>query len=163
MADRPLHASGHEHTTATRPRTATPAAPPAPPASPVATAVGRQIGRTRNPWGVFLLNFITFGIYGLYWYYKVNAEVRDYDPEIRVDPIMSLLAITVGWVIIVPAIVSWVNTAGRIARAQRKAGSSHRCSGWGILLLSFAGVYYQSHLNKVWDMHGNPPAGTPVA
>src|SRR5205823_9643232 len=64
MADRPLHASGHEHTTATRPRTAAPAAPAAPPAPTVTTAVGRQIGRARNPGGGFLPNFVRFGSYG---------------------------------------------------------------------------------------------------
>jgi hypothetical protein len=133
------------------------------PASAVMAAGRPQVGKTRNPWGVFLLSWITLGIYGLYWYYKVNEEARDYDSDIKVDPIVSLLAITIGSLVIIPAIVSYVNTAGRIARAQQKAGSSHRCSGWGVLLFSFAPVYYQSQLNKTWDMHGNPPAGTPIA
>ena len=139
------------------------AATPARPATPARSGVARMAGKTRNPWGVFLLSFITLGIYGLYWYYKVNAEVRDYDPDIKVDPVISLVAITLGSVILIPAIVSYVNTAGRIARAQRTAGSTHRCSGWGVLLFSFAPVYYQSQLNKVWDEHGNPAPGTAIA
>ena len=29
-------------------------------------STGRKVGKTRNPWGVWLLTFITLGIYGLY-------------------------------------------------------------------------------------------------
>jgi hypothetical protein len=32
----------------------------------------------RNPLGVLGLTIITFGIYGLYWYYKVNEEILRY-------------------------------------------------------------------------------------
>jgi hypothetical protein len=109
---------------------------------------------------------VTLGIYGLWWYYKINAEMRDYHESIDVQPGVSLLAVLLGWIILIPPIVSWVRTGGRIAQAQRLAGSQYRCSGLVGLLLQWIGfgiVYYQSQANKVWDIYGNPEPGTSIA
>jgi hypothetical protein len=126
-------------------------------AQPIAPNGGRRAGKTRSPWGVYLLSIVTFGIYFLYWYYKVNAEVREYDHSIDVQPGISVLSQFVP----IASWVSLVRTAGRISRAQRVSGTAHRCSGLiGIVLVFLLGtwvVYYQSQLNKVWDMYGNPP------
>jgi hypothetical protein len=105
---------------------------------------------------------LTLGAYGLYWYYKVNAEARDYEQTVNVQPSLSVLAVFIP----IAGLVSFVRTGGRIAQAQRASASRHRCSGLaGIVLMLVACVgivYYQSQLNKVWDQHGNPPAGTAV-
>src|SRR5690606_12821203 len=45
-----------------------------------------RLGKTRSPLGVWLLALITFGVYGLVWYYKVNRELRDYNGQIEVSP-----------------------------------------------------------------------------
>lgn len=110
----------------------------------------RRLGKIRRPWGVWLLTLLTLGIYLLYWWYKVNEEVREFDERIDVQPGIAVLAL------IVP-IASWVTlvkTAGRISRAQQSGGVRDRCSGaLGILLVFLAGtyvVYYQSQLNKLW-------------
>jgi drug/metabolite transporter (DMT)-like permease len=119
----------------------------------------RQVGKTRHPWGVWLLVVLTLGIYGLYWYYKVNAEARDYEQTVNVHPGLSVLAVFIP----IAGIVSFVRTGGRIDQAQRASGSRYRCSGLvGIILMLLAGVgivYYQSQLNNVWDQHGNPEPG----
>lgn len=49
-------------------------------------APSRVVGKTRNPWGVWLLSLITIGIYPLIWYFKINKELRDFDPSIDVQP-----------------------------------------------------------------------------
>jgi hypothetical protein len=132
------------------------AAQPVVAASAMAPTGGRVVGKTRNPWGVWGLSVITLGIYFLYWYYKVNSEVRDYDRSIEVEPGISVVAqfIPIG------------NTGGRINRTQESGGSSVRCSPLAGLLLMFVFstgvVYYQSQVNKVWDLHGNPEPGTAV-
>jgi cbb3-type cytochrome oxidase subunit 3 len=122
----------------------------------------RQVGKTRNPWGVFLLSIITLGIYGLWWYYTINREVRDYDRSIEVEPGLSVLAQFVPIV----NFVSIFRSGERINTAQRSAGSTAQCSPLvGFLLVFVLGtwiVYYQSQINKVWDMHGNPEPGTTV-
>lgn len=35
-------------------------------AQPAAATGARMVGKTRNPWGVWLLTLVSFGIYGLY-------------------------------------------------------------------------------------------------
>ena len=84
-----------------------------------------RAGKTRNPWGVWLLALVTLGIYGLWWWYKVNAEVRDYDSRIHVQPGLSVLALFVP----IANIVSIYKTAGRIQQAQVAADGSERCPG----------------------------------
>jgi hypothetical protein len=142
-----------------------PVAPPEFEAVAVAPVAVLRIGKTRNPWGVWLLSLVTLGIYALYWYYKINAELRDYDGRIQVEPVLSLLAVLFAELTLyIAAIISIVRTGGRIARGQEIAGRRERCSGLaGILLalISFGIVYYQSQINKIWDQYGNPPAGTP--
>jgi Domain of unknown function (DUF4234) len=124
-----------------------------------------RIGKTRNPWGVWLLSLITLGIYGLYWYYMINAELRDYDQRIKVEPVWSLLAVVFPLITLyIATLVSWVRTGGRIGSAQQISGSRHQCSVLvGVLLgiIGFGIVYYQSQINKVWDQYGNPTQGSP--
>ena len=134
---------------------------------PAPSAVQRQVGKTRNPWGVWLIALVTLGVYFFVWYYKVNRELRDYDPDIEVEPGIALLAVLLGWIVIfVFAWVSVYRTGERIQQAETTSGANERCNGWlGILLYMLGGfnmVYYQSQLNKVWDRHGNPEEGTVV-
>lgn len=115
------------------------------------------IVRIRHPWGVFTIAIVTLGIYYLYWYYATNRELRDYG--IRVVPSLSLYAITVGGLLLVPPFVSEWRYYGRIVRAQEKAGLEHRAShvlGFllflvGLVLLPFEAAYAQHHLNRVWQ------------
>jgi hypothetical protein len=116
--------------------------------------VGRRVGRTRGPVVVWLLSAVTLGIYYLVWWYKINREVRDFDPSIEVSPGTATLAVSVGSLVVVPPIVSTVRTGERIASAQRSAGLPPTCSGaLGFLLSLVFGVnviYYQAKLNEVW-------------
>lgn len=127
------------------------------------TGPSRVVGKTRHPWGVWLLGFTV--IYPLIWYFKINRELRDFDASIDVQPGLSVLAITLGVVLIfIPPTISWAHTTSRIQKAQKLAGSRKRCSLLLAYLCSlFACVYIQSQLNKVWDQFGNPPEGTPIA
>jgi hypothetical protein len=110
--------------------------------------------KRRNPWGVFGLSVITFGIYYLVWYYKINNELNNYGVEN--NPTTALLAITVGSFVLVPPFVSLYKTAARILDAQERSGASERIIPVLALLLHvvvsvFAVPYYQTQLNKVWD------------
>jgi hypothetical protein len=141
------------------------AAPPGP--MPPPPGVSRRTGKTRNPWGVWLLSLVSLGIYGIVWYYKVNKETHDYDPRIEVNPAMCVVTILFGWILcLIPPLVSIYNTGTRIAKAQEAAGAPVTCQPIIGLLLAFVSsthsVYYQSQINKVWDVYGNPPEGTSV-
>jgi hypothetical protein len=112
--------------------------------------------KIRNPFLVFLWSLLTLGIYYCVWYYKINRELRD-AAAIDVSPVVALLAVTIGWLIIVPPFVSWYRTFDRIATAQRSVGLPEASSVLGFILFLIAVVflpvevlYAQDELNKVW-------------
>jgi Domain of unknown function (DUF4234) len=127
-----------------------------------------RAGKTRNIWLIWLIwPLITLGIYHLVWYYKVNREARDFDKNIDVKPELSLLAVLIGWIIIIPPFVSIYRTGERIAQMQEDAGMERSCNGWIGLVLSFFfglySLYYQYELNRIWARLGNPQEGSVVA
>lgn len=126
-----------------------------------------RAGKNRNIWLVWLVwPLITLGIYSLVWYYKVNREARDFDRRIDVRPGLALLAVTIGWIVIIPPFVSVYRTGERIAAMQRAAGLPGSCNGLiGLVLVFVAGLqslYYQHELNQIWKHYGDPPEGTEV-
>jgi uncharacterized protein DUF4234 len=113
--------------------------------------------KTRNPFLVFVWSIVTFGIYYLVWYYKINRELRDAG-RIDVSPVVALLAVSIGWIVIVPPFVSWYRTFQRIATAQRASGTSGEANpilGFilyviAVFLLPVEVIYAQDELNKLW-------------
>ena len=113
---------------------------------------------------MFGLVFLTLGIYYFVWYYKVNRELRDLgravgaEDRLGTSPGTSLLAITLGWLVIVPPFVSFYRTLRRIEAAQEVAGIGERVSiplGFvlyliGLLIFPVEVIYAQSELNKTW-------------
>jgi hypothetical protein len=127
-----------------------------------------RAGKTRNIWLVWLVwPLITLGIYHLVWWYKINREARDFDENIKVEPLLSLLALVPGAVIIIPPFVSVYRTGERIGQMQEDAGMGRSCNGWIGLVLSFFlslhALYYQSELNHIWARLGEPEEGSLVA
>jgi hypothetical protein len=140
---------------------------PNPPVSALGGIMTGRAGKTRNIVLVWLVwPLITLGIYHLVWWYKVNREARDFDERIQVNPVLSLLAVSIGWIIIVPPFVSIYRTGDRIAQMQEAAGMQRSCNGVigiiGALVLSLQALYYQSELNKIWAHLGNPEEGSSV-
>ncbi len=116
--------------------------------------------KIRNVFGVAVLSIVTLGIYLIFWWYFVNREMADYGrskgtKELGDSPGKSVLAITLGALVIVPAVLSIINTFKRVQAAQRLAGSASTINGWiGLLLLFvFSPAFYaymQSGLNEAW-------------
>lgn len=126
-----------------------------------------RVGKTRNIFLVWLIwPLLTLGIYHLVWYFKVNREARDFDGRIEVKPGLAVLAITIGWLVIVPPFVSVYNTGERIARMQRSAGMQPTCSPWIGLILVFIfdlhPLYYQQEMNRIWARYENLAEGEHV-
>ncbi|MFF8292595.1 DUF4234 domain-containing protein [Streptomyces sp. NPDC016309] len=126
-----------------------------------------RVGKTRNIFLVWLVwPLITLGIYHLVWYYKVNREARDFDERIDVRPGMAVVAIALGWILIVPPFISVYNTGERIARMQRAAGMQPTCNPWiGLVLVfifSLHPLYYQQEMNRIWALYGHRPEGDQV-
>ncbi len=128
-------------------------------AEEVAIAGTEARAKLRNPLGVVGLSIITLGIYYVFWWYFINREMRDYGRARGVDlgqnPGNSVLAITLGALIIVPAIVTMWRTSDRISSTEEVAGVDRRAEGPIIfillLLIGPVGVWYaQRELNKAW-------------
>jgi Domain of unknown function (DUF4234) len=126
--------------------------------------------KVRSIFAPALLPFITLGIYFFYWWYQINREMRDYGQakgtsELGDSPGKSLLAVTLGALVIVPALVSIWNTAKRVQTAQRLTGIEP-INGWIALILFVVinpafDAYLQSGLNPVWRAQPEvPPAGS---
>jgi hypothetical protein len=121
----------------------------------------------RNPLGVLGLSFITFGIYGLYWYYKVNEEIQRYTGDQTISPSRSLLALFPGFIVLVPPFIALYNTGIHIEKMQQERGIAAQISPAltaVLLFVSFAiGPYVQEHLNRVWDSASMPQSMPPSA
>ena len=118
--------------------------------------------KLRNPLTSGLLDLITVGIYGIYWYYQVHREMADLGrargtAELGENPTNSLLALMPGAFVLVPAVITLWNAGKRGQAAQRLAGQAEPqlnnvLAFVLLLLLAPVGIwYFQSELNKVWQ------------
>jgi uncharacterized protein DUF4234 len=126
--------------------------------------------KIRSIFAPALLPIITLGIYFFFWWYYINREMADYgrakgSKELGDSPGKSLLAVTLGALIIVPLLVSIWNTTKRVQAAQRLAGVTP-INGWIALILFIVlspayDAYLQSGLNEVWRAEAAPEAAPP--
>lgn len=141
-------------------------------AEEVQIAGTNEVAKVRNPLAPALLPFVTLGIYGIVWYYKVNKELAALGKarnteELGTSPGTSLLAVLVGWIIIVPPFLSFYNTWKRKQAAERLTGQEGMEPGLGFLLtilLSPVGYYlYQRDLNEVVQAQASGGSSLPPA
>jgi hypothetical protein len=128
-------------------------------AEEVQIAGSSEKAKIRNPLAPALLPFNTLGIYTIVWYYKINKEMAEMGKarnteELGTSPGTSLLAVLVGWVIIVPPFLSFYNTWKRKCAAENLTGVTGGMeAGLGFLLsilLGPVGHYIlQRDLNNV--------------
>jgi len=99
--------------------------------------------KARRPWAVAVLSLVTFNIYTIFWYYEVNREMRDYGSAhgeqnlARGKPWHSLLAITIGCVVVIPVLVTYTRCVDRV-RAVEQIATGRSRSGYGLTALLVA-------------------------
>jgi hypothetical protein len=129
-------------------------------AEEVAIAGTGSTAKLRNPLGVVGLSIITLGIYYVFWWYFINREMRDFgrarNADLGQSPGNSVLALTLGALIIVPALVTLWRTSDRIQRTEEVAGVDRPANGPIIFILLLiigpVGIWYaQNELNKAWE------------
>ena len=140
-------------------------------AEPVSIPNVEKPAKIANVIGVGALTLVPFYLW--WWWYRANRELADYGKargtdELGTSPGKSLLAVTLGALIIVPAIISFFRTHKRIVAAQRITGQEP-LNGWISVLAYFIFspawlAYMQSGLNGVWENSGSAAAAAaPVA
>jgi Domain of unknown function (DUF4234) len=120
----------------------------------------------REPLGVLGLSFITFGIYFLYWYYKVNDELRRFERDDSMSPTRSLMALLFGWIIIVPPFIAMYNTAKHVRTIEERLSLVSQLEPALVIVIMFLlsignGLYIQEHLNRIWDRSDGVGAAPP--
>jgi len=120
--------------------------------------------KVRGPVWVAIFSLVTLGIYALYWIYVTAKDLSEYGKvkgrDLGQSPGMTLLAITLGALLIIPPIVAIYRQAKRIQQAQMLAGVQPM-NGWLALVLYLVIspvflAYEQSELNKAWAAEGGP-------
>ncbi|MBO9533721.1 MAG: DUF4234 domain-containing protein [Solirubrobacteraceae bacterium] len=135
----------------------------------VPIAGGPEEAKIRSVFGPALLPFVTFGIYYFVWWYKINREMRDLGTktgrsDLGTSPGTSLLAVTLGMLLILPPFFSAYGTWKRMKLAQELTGVQETERGNGLLavllyiVLGFVFTgYLQNELNKVWRRQPGAP------
>jgi drug/metabolite transporter (DMT)-like permease len=118
----------------------------------------KTLGKDRSPGQVLGFSIITLGIYFLVWYYMINNEIRRHDPDIKVTPILSVIAISIGWVVVFPPFISAYSTAARIRQMQLDEQATQTISPgvalvWYILFGIGYPLYLASQLREHWHAH----------
>jgi hypothetical protein len=134
----------------------------------------RGVGlKRRSPWGVWALNLLTLGCYGIVYWQRINTELRDYTAAVgrplRNDPARSALALAAGSLVIIPGLVTIASTTDRIRRVQRMTASFGSAvievrRSRSIPLAILGGlhfVYLQSALNDCWERAAELEASPP--
>jgi hypothetical protein len=113
-----------------------------------------RAGSPRKVGIVILLYFVTFGIYGLYWYYITHDEMKRETDEGLGGGIALLIAVFAG--IVMPFI-----TANEVGRLYEKAGQAKPVSAstglWavpGFLIIVGPFIWIakvQGALNRYWE------------
>ena len=123
----------------------------------------QETAKIRNPLAPALLWLVTFGIYSLVWYYKINKEMAELGKatgrteELGDNPMTSLLALIPGGFILVPPYISVYNTFKRqqALRNMTTPGDDGMEAGLGLILTIFISpvAFYmlQDSLNKAWE------------
>lgn len=126
-------------------------------AAPTAPTATRPLGEPRSVGMVIVLTIVTFGIYGLYWYYKTHEEMKQYSGEGIGGAMALVITAVVGFAI--PFI-----TGSEVGKLYSREGQDPPVSGktglWvipGFLILIGPLIFLakvQGALNAFWESHG---------
>ena len=139
-------------------------------AEDIAIVPSHERGKLRNPLLVAVWTFVTLLVYGAVYWYKANKELATLGRVRRIEglgdsPVTSLIALTLGAFVIVPAVVTSYRGFQRLQRAQQALGLQPH-SGWIALILwivFFPGflAYVADGMNDVLRLQAEePPALT---
>jgi hypothetical protein len=113
----------------------------------------------------YLLTIVTLGIGGIVWFYKLNADAKRLANDNAWSPGLSVLAVTLGALLVVPPIVSHWRTWSRVRQATGLDGLSAGLQFCLIFIplvnLAYYG-YLQSKLNHAIETRAGRVVASPV-
>ena len=117
-------------------------------------------GEVRSPMQVWLFALLTCGLYGLYWWYLVATELKQYLERDDINPTNDLI---IGFLCGIYMLYLPIKYGKLIQEAQVKAGIANaEDPGMKILLMMFVCSYGyavgQEEMNKIWNPNGAPEA-----
>jgi hypothetical protein len=129
--------------------------------------IGDREYKKRGPIAIWFIALVTLGVYFFVWYYKINREAREYLGDETIKPGVAVCAVLFGWILIlIPPIISILNTGKRIARMEAHAGVPDPISpGIGLLLFFVSRLdmpYMQEHLNRIWNRYLQAQGAQPL-
>ena len=100
---------------------------------------------TRNIVLWYALMVVTIGLAGIVWYYKLNADAKRLAGNDTWSPAISVVAITLGALLIVPPFVSYWRTWSRVREAT---GAEDMSTGLQFCLtfIPFINLAYHGYL-----------------
>lgn len=120
----------------------------------------------RNYWLWYLASVLTLGIAAIVWYYKINKDAKSLAGNKGWSPAISVVAITLGSLLIVPLFVSMWRTWTRVREATNadgmSAGIQFALCFIPIVNLAYYG-YLQSKLNAAVERERLPAEAAAVA
>ena len=111
----------------------------------------------------YVISIVTFGIGFVVWYYLINKDAKTLARNTAWSPGLSVFAITVGALVLIPPLVSHWRTWSRVREATQSDGLSAGLQFCLVFIplvnLAFSG-YLQSKLNRAVAMRGATPAAS---
>lgn len=114
-------------------------------------------GEVRNPTTVWLLSLFTCNLYGAYFVFMANTELKNYLGKEDLNPVVEAII----YFCCFPFAV--MRLGANIQAAQVKAGMAN-AENQGVTFAIWSLIFYlgfkkmQEELNKVWESGGGAPA-----
>jgi hypothetical protein len=117
--------------------------------------------RERNIVLWYVVSIVTIGIGFIVWYYLLNKDAKTLANNKAWSPGLSVVAVTIGAILVIPAIVSHWRTWSRVREATNADGLSAGLQFCFVFIpivnLAYSG-YLQSKLNQAVVVRGVTPA-----
>jgi hypothetical protein len=95
----------------------------------------------------YVISLVTLGIGGLVWYFKLNKDAKQLSNNKGWSPGLSVLAVTVGAIIIIPAIVSQWRTWSRVREVTGFDGLSAGIQ-FCLIFIPIVNIAYMGYLQS---------------
>ena len=110
----------------------------------------------------YLLSVVTLGIGGLVWYYKLNSDSKQLAQNKAWSPGLSVVAVTIGALIVIPPIVSMWGTWSRVREATGLDGLSAGIQ-FCLIFIPLVNIAYYGYLQSKLNYAIGAQAGRSVA